>query len=101
MVFCRSVNMHYEFYIQPFHALMVWIAKNILHLSYPVTVFTNGSGDTTYDYVVIFFITVISLFAAIIWSLLIKKQKHIISYFTGSVLFLDIMLPLQCLATGL
>jgi len=65
----------YEFYIQPFHTLMVWIGKDILHLSYPITVFTNGSGDTTYDYIVIFFIAVVSLIAAITWSLIDKKTK--------------------------
>src|ERR1043166_18706 len=65
----------FNFYIAPFHKLMVWIAKNILHLSYPITVFTNGSGDTTYDYVVIFFITAISLVGAIAWSVLDKRTK--------------------------
>ncbi len=65
----------YDFYIQPFHTLMVWIGKDILHLSYPITVFTNGSGDTTYDYIVIFFIAVVSLIAAITWSLIDKKTK--------------------------
>jgi hypothetical protein len=60
----------FNFYIPPFHKLMVWIGKNILDLPYPITVFTNGSGDTTYDYVVVFFITAISLVAAIAWSIL-------------------------------
>src|SRR4051794_38912805 len=65
----------YNYYIQPIHALMVWIGKNILHLASPITVFTNGSGDTTYDYVVIFFIITVSFFAAIIWSLVDKRTK--------------------------
>jgi hypothetical protein len=59
----------FNFYIPPFHHLMVWIGKNILHLSYPITVFTNGSGDTTYDYVVIFFISAVSLILSVAWSL--------------------------------
>ena len=65
----------FNFYIPPFHKLMVWIAKNILHIPYPVTVFTNGSGDTTYDYVVIFFITAMALVAALVWSILDKRTK--------------------------
>ena len=65
----------FNFYIPPFHILMVWIAKNILHISYPITVFTNGSGDTTYDYVVVFFITAISFVAAIAWSILDKRTR--------------------------
>ncbi len=63
----------FNFYIPPFHKLMLWIAKNILHLSYPVTVFTNGSGDTTYDYVVIFFITAVAVTASVVWSILDKR----------------------------
>jgi len=65
----------FNFYIPPFHQLMVWVAKNILHLSYPITVFTNGSGDTTYDYVVTLFISVISLVAAVTWSLVDRRTK--------------------------
>ena len=65
----------FNFYIPPFHQLMVWIAKNILRLSYPVTVFTNGSGDTTYDYVVIFFIAMVSLLAALAWTIADRRAK--------------------------
>src|SRR5689334_21204785 len=65
----------FNVYIPPFHQLMVWIAKNILRLSYPITVFTNGSGDTTYDYVVTLFIGVISLAAAIVWSIIDRRTK--------------------------
>lgn len=63
----------FNFYIPPFHKIMVWIGKNILHLSYPITVFTNGSGDTTYDYVVIFFIVVVAVIASVAWSLIDKR----------------------------
>ena len=30
---------------------MPWVGRHILHLSYAITVFPNGSGDTTYNYV--------------------------------------------------
>ena len=66
----------FNFYIPPFHQLMVWIAKNILHLSYPITVFTNGSGDTTYDYVVTLCIVVISLAAAVAWSIIDRRTSN-------------------------
>ena len=65
----------FDFYIPLFHKLMVWIAKNILHLSYPLTVFTNGSGDTTYDYVVVFFIAIAAVAASLVWSLADRKTK--------------------------
>src|SRR5262249_33197169 len=33
----------------PLHRLLPWIAQHVLHLAHPITVFSNGSGDTTYD----------------------------------------------------
>src|SRR5215469_2451479 len=41
-------------YTEMWHALEVWTGKHVLHLSYPITVFANGSGDTTSDYVQVF-----------------------------------------------
>ncbi|HWB24149.1 MAG TPA: DoxX family protein [Chitinophagaceae bacterium] len=64
----------YGFYIPPFHNLIPWIGKHILHLSYDITVFTNGSGDTTYDYVILLFLTVMAAIGCIIWTLIDKKR---------------------------
>ena len=36
------------------HKFIPWVGKNILNLSYEITTFTGGSGDTTYDYVLVF-----------------------------------------------
>ena len=65
----------FDYYIKPFHGLVPWIGKNILHLSSDITVFTNGSGDTTYDFVVVFFIAIISAAGCIIWTFLDNKRK--------------------------
>lgn len=64
----------FEMYIAPFHQLIPWIAKNILRLPNEITVFTNGSGDTTYDYVVVFFIFVVSLVGSVIWTVLDRRR---------------------------
>lgn len=63
------LNFFFGFYIEPMHWAMVWLAAHVLHLPKPVTVFTNGSGDTTYDYLVILTITVSSAVGTIFWSL--------------------------------
>jgi hypothetical protein len=57
------------------HVFIPWIAKNILHLTYEITVFTNGSGDTTYDYLVLLCITVTATFGAILWTILDRKRN--------------------------
>ncbi|CAN5616642.1 hypothetical protein BH10BAC2_BH10BAC2_06480 [soil metagenome] len=66
----------FEYYILPFHQLIPWIGKNILHLSTDITVFTNGSGDTTYDFVVVFFTAIIASAGCIIWTLLDRDRKN-------------------------
>ena len=51
------------------HVIIPWIGKHILQLPKDITVFTNGSGDTTYDYVIIFSIACLSGIGCIAWTL--------------------------------
>ena len=53
-----------------------WVAAHVLHLSYPITVFTNGSADTTYDYVKNLCGLVIAVVAAIVWSALDRRRLN-------------------------
>lgn len=53
-----------------------WTAQHLLRLSQPITVFTNGSGDTTYDYVKTLCLLVIAAVAAIVWSALDRKREN-------------------------
>lgn len=52
-----------------------WFAQKYLNLPEPITVFTNGSGDTTYNYVLLFCVLLITLFGTFIWSILDRKRK--------------------------
>lgn len=53
-----------------------WVGQHILGLSKDITVFTNGSGDTTYDYVIVLCIFCSALFGTLIWSILDRKRLH-------------------------
>ncbi len=55
--------------------LVPWAGKNMLHLSYPITVMPNGSGDTTYNYVQLFLFAFLAIITAIIWSVADRKRK--------------------------
>lgn len=59
-----------------YHKLIPWIGKHILHLENDITQFTGGSGDTTYDYVLLLFFVTISSLAAVLWTVLFKNQTH-------------------------
>lgn len=52
------------------HQFIPWVGEHILQLPEKITVFTNGSGDTTYDYVIVFTIFVVAVAGTLIWSLL-------------------------------
>jgi uncharacterized membrane protein YphA (DoxX/SURF4 family) len=56
--------------------LVVFTGKHILHLSYDITVQPNGSGDTTWNYVQLFIITVLALIGCIIWSIADRRKKN-------------------------
>lgn len=58
------------------HQFIPWVGKNLLQLSQDITVFTNGSGDTTYDYVIVFTIAMVSLLGAVLWSVLDRKRSN-------------------------
>jgi hypothetical protein len=57
------------------HKLVPWVAQHWLRLAQPITVFSNGSGDTTYDYVKVLCFLVIAAVVAIAWSVLDRKRK--------------------------
>lgn len=58
------------------HAVVPWIGDNVLHLPDRITTFSNGSGDTTYDYVTMFTLLVLALAGSILWTLLDGKRVH-------------------------
>jgi uncharacterized membrane protein YphA (DoxX/SURF4 family) len=66
----------FESYYSIWHRFVPWIGKHLLHLSYPIVTFTNGSGDTTYDYVLFLVFIIISLFGAITWTVFDRKRQH-------------------------
>lgn len=52
-----------------------WFAQKYLNLPEPITVFTNGSGDTTYNYVLLLCVLLAALFGTFTWSILDRKRK--------------------------
>ncbi|RZK92071.1 MAG: hypothetical protein EOO98_04370 [Pedobacter sp.] len=58
------------------HQFIPWLGRKVFHLPYDITVFTNGSGDTTYDYIVLSCVATISLIGALIWSVLDTKRLN-------------------------
>ena len=56
------------------YKLIPWVGENILNISYEIRTGPNGSGDTTYDYLVVFVIFVLAIIGMLVWSLLDRKR---------------------------
>jgi uncharacterized membrane protein YphA (DoxX/SURF4 family) len=69
------VNTLYEGINHLLHRFIPWFAQHIYGYRKPITIFTNGSGDTTYDYMLWFFGITLTLAGAITWTLLDRKRK--------------------------
>ena len=65
-----------DWYELLWHKVVPWTASHILGISQPITIFTNGSGDTRYDYVKALVLLVFSAVIAIVWSILDRKRQN-------------------------
>jgi uncharacterized membrane protein YphA (DoxX/SURF4 family) len=54
----------------------VWMGKRVLHLANPITIFANGSGDTTYNYVKLLSVFCIAAAGALTWSIADRRRAH-------------------------
>src|SRR5581483_1592624 len=65
-----------ERYDRIWHAIVPWVGKHLLRLSSDITIFTNGSGDTTYNYVQVLCFLVLAVMVAAVWSVLDRKRPN-------------------------
>jgi hypothetical protein len=54
--------------------LTPWFAEHILHYKYDYSIYTNGSGDTSYDWVSVLILLLIAVLGTLIWSILDRKR---------------------------
>jgi len=62
----------YGAYNNLLQAIVTWVGKLAFHVN--ITVFPNGSGDTTYNYVEVFFLALVAALAALVWTLLDRRR---------------------------
>ena len=77
------------------HQIIPWFSANVLNYNYDFSIFTNGSGDTSYNYVLLFFIFLLAVFCSLIWSILDKNEKTTVNYITGLLFWFDFIWPLH------
>jgi hypothetical protein len=82
-VFCfNNGAFPFLYYIQKFtipalHTFIPWFAAKFLNLADPITIFSNGSGDTTYDYVLLLCVLIVTVSCTLLWTAIdYKKKSH-------------------------
>ncbi len=58
------------------HKAVVWFGAHVLHLAAPITIFTNGSGDTTYNWVQVLCFALVALTATVAWSIVDRRRAR-------------------------
>ena len=66
----------YPAYIRPVNKIILWMAKDVLHLSRTVHFEQTGSGDTLRDYLTYLLILIASVTGTIIWSVADRKARN-------------------------
>ncbi|GAB3997969.1 hypothetical protein GCM10028807_44380 [Spirosoma daeguense] len=63
-------------YTELWKNIVPWVGRVLLHLPYEITVFPNGSGDTTYNYVYVLCIFTLAVVVTVVWSLLDRQRAN-------------------------
>ncbi|RCR69739.1 hypothetical protein [Larkinella punicea] len=87
-------------YNEVWHALVPWVGRTLLHLPYEITVFPNGSGDTTFNYVQLFCFVVLAFAAALVWSVLDRKRANYNTLLYGLLVLLRYYLAITMFTYG-
>jgi uncharacterized membrane protein YphA (DoxX/SURF4 family) len=74
------------------HAVVPWVGLHVLHLPRPITIFENGSGDTTFNWVQVGCFLVIAALATVLWSILDRKRPNYDRLYRWSRLYLRLWL---------
>jgi len=57
------------------HTAVPWVGAHVLRLDTPITVFTNGSGDTTFDWVQALCMLGVAAIAALAWGIADRSRR--------------------------
>lgn len=89
-----------EKYEQGWQHFVPWLASHVLHLARPITIFSNGSGDTTYDYVKIIPQLAIAVVATLAWSLMDRRRTNYRALHQWFMLLMRIALGITMISYG-
>ncbi len=84
----------------PMRPIVIWTASHVLGITRPLIYADTGSGDRTYDWVLLFCELVFAILVTVVWSVLDRRRKNYLALYKWFRLFIRICLAGQMLAYG-
>lgn len=81
--------------------LVPWVGKHVLHLEQDITVFPNGSGDTTFNYVQLLVFAAFSVLVAAIGSAVDRRRQEYTKAHDVLRIYVRYILAITMLSYGL
>ena len=83
----------------PFRQIVIWTATHVFHVAGPL-VYTGGSGDRTFDWVLQFCMLAVALLVTALWSVLDRNRPNYATAYKWFRLFIRFALAGQMLRYG-
>ncbi len=93
LYYLPSVHMGY---LQMWQAPVRWVGKHVFN----VTITNHGSGDSAYGYVQVFCFLVISVAAALSWTLLDRRRRNYARLYEGLRVYVRFVLAVSMIGYG-
>ncbi|MCY1019560.1 hypothetical protein [Pyxidicoccus sp. MSG2] len=90
-----------EAFSDVWQAVVPWVGKHVLSLGTDITVFTNGSGDTTYNYVQVLVFLAVGVLVAAVWSVVDRRRTQYLKAHDVLRVFVRYVLATTMLSYGM
>jgi uncharacterized membrane protein YphA (DoxX/SURF4 family) len=85
----------------PLRPIVIWTAAHVFRLSHPLVYTGSGSGDKTFDWVLVFCLLVFAVFATAVWSALDRRRPNYVTLHKWFRLFLRFALGSEMILYGM
>ena len=87
--------------LPPLRPMVFWVAAHFFHVTTPLVYTGSGSGDKTFDWILVFCVLVFSVFAALVWSVLDRRRENYVALHKWFRLFIRFSLAGQMFTYGM
>ncbi len=94
----RIIN---KWYYSILNIVVSWVGRHMLKISYPLIYIHNGSSDTSFHYVQLFFFVCAALLIAFVWYFVDKTKPHSTKLLSFTTAYLHFYFALTMMRFGL